>query len=95
MIEYLYDAIRVSSGHTAYITAKVLADDGTPITEGCNLMIYSEDSLLMEVEGLYTEEVWLFEIPAEATKGYNGRYWYCICNEDTDLCFKQPIYFLR
>lgn len=95
MVEYLYDAIRVSSGHDATITAKVSDDDGNPITEGCELMVYDGDTLLFHIDGEYAEDTWFFTMPAEQSKGLNGRYWYCICIDSKDLCFKQPIYFLR
>jgi hypothetical protein len=95
LIEYLYDAIRVSSGQNAIITAKIIDDNGHPITEGCHLMIHSNDDAILTIEGTYYDDMWLFELPGQFTKEFNGRYWYCVCKNDTDLCFKQPIYFLK
>jgi hypothetical protein len=40
MVEYLYDAIKVSAGSNAVISAKVSTDDGIPITEECKLIIH-------------------------------------------------------
>jgi hypothetical protein len=95
LVEYLYDAIRVSGGHDATITAKIYNDAGDAVIEGCMLMIHSAGEHLFDIMGEYAEDTWFFTIPAEKTKELNGRYWYCICSADTDLCFKQPIYFLR
>lgn len=92
MIEYLYDTIRVSKGSVETITARVNDNEGNPITEGVMLMIHDDEELLFEVAGEYKDNTWYFPISA---RGLEGRYWYCICHEDSQLCFKQPIYFVR
>ena len=94
MIEYLYDAIRASAGTDITVSAKVTDDDGNPITEGCMFMLHTDEMLLVSVEGEYVEDTWFFTIPKEVTKGLHGRYRYCICTENDELCFKQPIYFV-
>lgn len=93
MIEALYDAIRAVAGQP--ITLNVRADDGqNPITENCRLVLQDENEVLFIVDGKYTAEVdlWNFQIPAELTKGMNGRYWYCIQHNEENLHFKQPFY---
>jgi hypothetical protein len=94
MIEYLYDAIRASAGSDLAIAANITDKEGNPITENCNLYIHSDEEHLITAEAKYEEEQWLFSIPATATKNLRGRYWYCICQAENDLCFKQPIYFV-
>ena len=92
MIEYLFNAIRVSSGGVETITAKVNDKDGNPLTEGVKLVIYDDEELLMEVNGAYDDGIWYFTF---AAKGIEGRYWYGFVCDDIDLSFKQPIYFVR
>lgn len=95
MTEYLYNAIRATSGQTIGISAKITKEDNTAIEEECSLMIHSDDEMILKVDGEYLgEALWQFEVPAEATKGLTGRYWYCICNKDTNLCFKEPLYLV-
>ncbi len=98
MIEYLYDCIRATAGDTVFITAEITGEDGEPLTEGCHMMLYEEgaDESFCHAEGKYIGDRWIFEIPAEVTRKLNGRYKYCVCDiNNTDLCFKQPIYFLQ
>ena len=94
MIEYLYNAIRASAGRDLAITAQITDAEGNPVVEGCSLMLHSDEEHLVEAEGVYLGDQWLFEVPATATKNLMGRYGYCICQADNDVCFKQPIYFV-
>lgn len=94
MIEYLYDAIRASAGRDLAIAANITDKEGNPVTENCNLFVHSDEEHLITAEARYEDGQWIFEIPATATRGLRGRYWYCICQEENDLCFKQPIYFV-
>lgn len=94
MIEYLYDAIRASAGNDLAIAAYITDKEGNPVTENCNLFIHSDEEHLITANGVYEEGQWTFNIPATATRGLMGRYWYSICQDDNDLCFKQPIYFV-
>ena len=59
-----------------------------------HLMIYDDLALLETINGVFDGEMWSYTIPADATKGRVGRYWYCICVENTSLCFKQPLYLI-
>lgn len=93
MIEYLLDAIRATAGTDNEVTARILLDDGTPITEGCEFIIHDGDRHL-SFDGVYEDEIWKFAIPAEATKDFKGRYMYCIKHYDEQLCFQQPLYFV-
>lgn len=93
MVEYLYDAIKVSAGSNAVISAKVSTDDGIPITEECKLIIHLNHSHLA-FDGECVDDIWYFSIPASMTEALKGRYEYCFKHNDEQLCFKQPIYFV-
>lgn len=93
MIEYLYDAIRVSAGTEAVISAKITDNLDYPITEDCRLVIHLDNSMIT-VAGEYVDDTWYFTISADATKDLSGRYWYCFRHEQEQLCFMQPIYFV-
>lgn len=94
MIEYLYNAIRATSGEAVTIAAKITDDNGEIITSNSYLEIYSDVQLLETINGIYDGEMWDFSIPEETTEKLTGRYWYCIKYNDSSLCFKQPIYFI-
>lgn len=96
MIEYIYDTIRATSGEEIVIAAKITDEEGADITENCHLMIYDELNMLFTVDGYYdsSDGVWQFTLSEDLTKGYYGRYLYCICANDISLCFKKPIYFI-
>lgn len=97
MIEYLHNAIRATSGEDIEIMADITTKTGEPITEGCHLMLYDKDkeALVVTIDGEYLEGTeWLFNIPAEITKGLYGRYWYCVCHHEDKLCFKEPVYLV-
>lgn len=93
MIEYLYDCIRATAGQDICICAVITDDAGDPITSGCSLMLHDNEDMLVKINGVYDGEAWSFDVPAEDTKELKGRYWYCICKDNTNLCFKTPIYF--
>lgn len=93
MIEYLLDAIRATAGTDNVVTARVTQDDDTPITDGCEFVIHDGNRHL-SFDGVCQDGIWSFEIPAEATKDFKGRYMYCIKRYDEQLCFQQPIYFV-
>lgn len=92
MIEYLYNTIRVAGQGIETIVAQVSDNDGNPITEGVMFMVYDDKELVFEVAGEYKDNLWYFPV---STRGLTGKYWYCICHEDSQLCFKQPIYFMK
>ncbi len=96
MVEYLYNCIKATSGEDAEICAIIEDDSGTAVTEGCGLRLFSNnvETMLCRVEGVYSNGIWTFVFPAEVTKNLEGRYWYCFCQGDRTLCFKQPIYFV-
>ena len=97
MIEYLYNCIKATSGQDIAIAAEITNDDGVEITEACHVMLFNpEEELIATHDGIYDAEnsQWIFIIPAEATKGLKGRYWYCICHHESNLCFKQPLYLV-
>lgn len=94
MVEYLYNAIRATSGEAVTIAAKITDDNGEVITSDSYLEIYSDVELLETISGIYDGEMWDFIIPEATTKELKGRYWYCIKYGDCSLSFKQPIYFI-
>ena len=91
MIEYIYDLIRASAGQDITVIAKISDDSGTLLTSDCELMLHSDEEMIARVGGLFDGEAWTFTVPADATKGMYGRYWYCICHDDRNVCFKRPI----
>lgn len=95
MIEYFYDAIKASAGKEICIAARVSTENGTTLTDQCHLTLSREDgSTVVSVVGSLLDDAWQFVIPADATEGLRGRFWYCICTNDADLCFKQPFYLV-
>ena len=99
MIEYLYNCIRATAGQNITVDAKITDDSGEALTQSCGFMLHDKNddkTMLARVDGEYLseEEMWRFTVPAEVTKGLKGRYWYCICHEDQNVCFKQPIYLV-
>lgn len=94
MVEYLYDAIRATAGQDICICASITDDDGVAITDSCGLMLHDDNSMITRVNGTFDGELWSFIIPSDVTEGLTGRYWYCICRNNTNLCFKTPIYLI-
>lgn len=94
MIEYLHNAIRATAGEDITLAAKIT--DGTG-SEHCHISLYNDQERLCSFDGVYTNGIWEFTIPADATANLIGRYWYCICDgskNHTKLNFKQPIYLV-
>lgn len=97
MIEYLYNAIRATAGQDITISAEITNDEGGIITSGCHIMLFNPDKELIDTfDGEYNadDKEWNFTIAAKATEGLHGRYWYCICYHNSNLCFKEPIYLV-
>lgn len=97
MVEYLYNTIRAVAGQDITIYALITDDDEQVITTGCSLVLYNDEEELVSVDGIYLPESlqWEFTIPANATSGRDGRYWYSVQHNNASLCFKQPIYLER
>ena len=95
MIEYLYDAIRAVAGQEIDVAAVITDDTDTVITDGCKLMLHIDEEMLA-FDGIYIAETqsWQFTIPAEATAGLKGKYYYCIMRDGINLCFKTPFYLV-
>jgi hypothetical protein len=97
MIEYLYDAIRATSGQDVPVYATFANDDGTFVSEGVVFMLHKPDgSHLVTVEGTCNMETgqWTFNVPGEATKGHKGHYLYCFQQAGSNLCFLSPYYLM-
>lgn len=97
MIEYLFNTIRATANEEIVITAKVTTPTGEPVEGGTHIGIYNDaDERLVMVIGEEIDGVYEYTIPAILTKDLKGKYWYCICCNDThkSYCFKQPIYFI-
>ena len=96
MIEYLYDAVKGIAGENIIICAEITDADGADITSGCNLLFIDKDfEQIAEYNGTYANGEWTFTIPAQVTKGLEGRYWYRIKLKDESLSFSAPIYIGR
>lgn len=93
MIENLYNAIRATAGSPIPVEVRIT---GTEVSEHCHLMLFDDVLLLGTYGGEYNAETdtWLFTIPSEDTEGLTGRYWYCICEKENKLCFRQPLYLV-
>lgn len=98
MVEYLYDTIRAVSGQEIKINAYITDENENIISEGCYFVLHdgTGNEMLLRKNGNYVSEslCWEFLLAPEETKGLNGKYFYCIQHEDSNLCFKQPIYLL-
>lgn len=96
MIEYLYDCVKAISGDDISICAEITDADGNDITSGCSLVFIGKDfAIINTYSGTYANGIWSFVIPAEDTKGMDGRYWYRIRYKDNSLSFAAPIYIGR
>lgn len=95
MIEYLYDAIRASSGQPIEVSTKLKNEEGAPIETACELHLFNDEEMIAAAPGTHLGDgVWKFIIAAEATEGRTGRHWYCIGNDGKSLCFKKPLYLM-
>ena len=98
MIEYLYDAIRAVAGQEIKVEAYITDENENFITEGCYFVLHDKagtNVLLTKLGQFNTETMnWDFVLAPEETKGLSGRYLYCIMHNDSNLCFKQPIYLM-
>lgn len=98
MIEYLYDGIRAVAGQDIRVNCYIVDEVEEPITEGCVFVLHDKDgeTMIAECEGVFLTDnlMWEFVIPADATLGKEGRYWYCIQHENENLCFTQPFYLM-
>ena len=93
MVELLYDAVKAISGEDINILAEITDSDNKDIETGCSLIFINKDfATIGEYEGTYSDAAWTFVIPAAATKGMEGRYWYRIKYNDDSLSFAAPIY---
>lgn len=92
MIEYLYDAVKATSGENITIVARITDENGLAVTGSCKLELFNDEKFITKVYGIYADELWSFTIPADATTGLYGRYWYSISARDSSLSFKEPIY---
>lgn len=96
MVEYIYNVIRAVAGQPIEVHAIAVNPDETLITENCTLALHSDEEDLIQVPGTFLAEegLWQFVIPADATAGLHGRYWYCVMHDGENLCFKEPIYLV-
>lgn len=93
MTEFLYNAIKCVAGEDINIAAEITDAMENPITSGCSVVFIDKDfSTIGEYNGVYSNSAWTFTIPAEVTKGMEGRYWYRIKLKDESLSFAAPIY---
>ena len=96
MIEYIENVIRATAGENLCLIAKVTDALGNNL-EACSFCLFNDENKLFMISGIRSQEhgVWEFYVPANATANLKGRHWYAVCDEnDTSLCFKNPIYFM-
>lgn len=96
MVQYYYDCIKAVAGQDIKVGAFITDDEEKLITEGCSIMVHGQDSDICAVDGVFNAEsgMWDFVIPGEMTLGLKGRHFYCIMHNDSNLCFKQPLYLV-
>jgi hypothetical protein len=95
MIEYLHNCIRATAGRDEIVSARLTDDKGAYLTSGCNLMLFETDGkMIATIPGSYADGNWFFLLPGDLTAEHKGKRMYCICHQNTNLCFKQPIYFI-
>lgn len=95
MIEYLYNAVKATAEQDITLTAILTDAENNPIETNCAIILYDDKNILGTFSGDYVSSgLWNFTIPAAATSGLSGRYWYCICEDNNNLCFKQPLYLV-
>jgi hypothetical protein len=94
MIEYLHTTIRATAGKDEVISARLTDTKGAFLTSGCNLMLFDGDEMFATVPGSFADGNWFFVLPGEITAEHKGKCWYCICHQESNLCFKEPIYFV-
>lgn len=98
VVEYMYNAIKAVAGQDITIYAYVTDNNEQIVTTGCCFMLHDKDGKgeIADVPGVYLPDhyQWEFTIPAAATEGLEGHYWYCIQHNDSNLCFRQPIYLV-
>ena len=93
MTEFLYNAIKAVAGEDINIGAQITDVDGNNTTSECSIVFIDKDfSTIGEYDGVYSDGAWTFTIPAEVTKGFEGRYWYRIKFKDESLSCAAPIY---
>ena len=95
MIETDGMMIRAVAGQPIGISMQIVDETGENIKDRVSLMLHDKDGKgIYRAIGLYLEEfeLWQFEIPADVTKGLDGKHWYCIQYDGNNLCFKHPIY---
>ncbi len=80
MINYIYDAIRVSDGGNNYVALSLTDDDGEVVATGnLGLEIMYDDELVADVAAKYSSGTWFIEIP---TLDFTGRGFYRIRYND-------------
>ena len=96
MIEYIDDMIKATSGEDICLLAKAIDAYGDNL-QGCFFCLFDKDyNKQFMIEGFLNADcIFEFYIPAIATEGLKGKFWYSVCDEnDISLCFKKPIYFV-
>lgn len=97
MIECVRDVIKAVAGQNIGLSAQIIDENtGESVDKHVCMLLHNDNEVIYRAEGLYMAEfeLWQFEIPAEITKGLEGKYWYCFQYDGNNLCFKQPIYLI-
>lgn len=96
MTEYLYNAIRATSGDALEVCAKITDDYGSLIENGCYMTIYDKDgsTVIALQDGIFDNGIMKFNFDAVLIGNLKGCYWYTINYDGGAISFKQPIYFI-
>lgn len=89
MIEFIYDAIRLSYGEEIILQVRLYDDNDEEITEGNAVLEIGNK----EISGYYDDESWNFLIPSSI--GLKGRQFYRVVCDNVVFNFDAPIYFVE
>ena len=91
MINYIYDAIRVSNGGNNFVALSLTDDEGEVIATGdLTMEICYGGKTVRSVVAKYTSNTWFFEIPDDLD--FVGRGFYRIKYNGQYLNYWTPLY---
>lgn len=93
-IEYLHDCIRASSGEAVGVSSTLLGDLAQGVTAESTLELWGGSEILYKAKATAHGDHYIFTIPEEITLNLHGRYFYTISDNNSSLCFRQPIYLI-
>ena len=94
MVEYIFNAIKATAGEDITIAAEITDPDGEMLVAGCRLKLSTDDVEIAIVDGYFSEDSWVFIVPAIFTERLKGRCWYTILYGDVSISHPEPIYLV-